>query len=404
VINTPAVQRLRHVHQLALTSFVYPGATHKRFEHSLGTMELASRIYAVVTREDHLSAEIKDLLPELTEPDVVGYWRRVLRMAALCHDLGHLPFSHAAEKELLPDGWNHERLSRLIIEDMADVWGSRSAGPLLPKHIVKLALGPKSAKDLGFSLWETVLSEIIVGDAFGADRIDYLLRDSHHAGVSYGRFDHYRLIDTLRLLPNDVGEPALGIEMGGLHSAEALLLARYFMYSQVYYHPIRAVYDIHLIDFLRTWLPGGMFPIEIGEHLKLTDNEVFAGMAQRAGTGDESARRILERKHFKVLYTRNRVDAGIDPDVVHRVFEAAAERFDEANVRKSQRLESDKILDFPVSLGADLGSAQGLSDVLSQLPVIATGYVFIEPGLREDAGKWWSQEKSKVIQPAKEDS
>ncbi len=114
--------------------------------------------------------------------------------------------------------------------------------PLRGEDIVKLAVGPKKLKDVNFSDWEAILSEIIVGDAFGVDRIDYLLRDSHHAGVAYGKFDHFRLIDTLRILPRSSGdqdgslEPLLGIEEGGIHSAEALLLARYFMYSQVYFH------------------------------------------------------------------------------------------------------------------------------------------------------------------------
>ncbi len=88
------------------------------------------------------------------------------------------------------------------------------------------------------------------------DRVDYLLRDSHHAGVAYGKFDHYRLIDTLRILPpaqsnenEGFQEPALGVEEGGIQSAEALMLARYFMYSQVYFHPVRRIYDIHTEGF-----------------------------------------------------------------------------------------------------------------------------------------------------------
>ena len=92
-----------------------------------------------------------------------------------------------------------------------------------------------------FSDWEALLSEIIIGDAFGVDRMDYLLRDSHHTGVAYGKFDHYRLIDTIRILPpppsgeeGDSNEPALGVEEGGIHSSEALMLARHFMYKQVY--------------------------------------------------------------------------------------------------------------------------------------------------------------------------
>ena len=89
---------MRHIHQLALTDLVYPGATHKRFEHSLGVMELASRVFDVVTHPDNLTDDIKRLLKPLTSPDKLSYWRRVLRMAALCHDVGHLPFSHASEE------------------------------------------------------------------------------------------------------------------------------------------------------------------------------------------------------------------------------------------------------------------------------------------------------------------
>ena len=109
VLNSRCFQRLRHIHQLALTYLVYPGASHKRFEHSLGVMELADRVYDVVTNTAHLTDDLRGRLPPLTIDDQREYWRRVLRMAALCHDLGHLPFSHAAEKELLPECWDHER-------------------------------------------------------------------------------------------------------------------------------------------------------------------------------------------------------------------------------------------------------------------------------------------------------
>ena len=248
VLDSAPLQRLRHIHQLALTYLVYPGATHKRFEHSLGVMELASRVFDVVTNPDNLSDEIRDLLPPLTAPDELRYWKRVLRMAALCHDTGHLPFSHAGEK-LLPPGWDHERLTRLIIssEEMKQIWESVTP-PLRAQDIEKVAVGQRKAKNLHFSDWETILAEIIVGDAFGVDRIDYLLRDSYHTGVAYGRFDHYRLIDTLRILMKPQSEaekislePSLGVEEGGIQSVEALMIARYFMHSQVYFHRTRRI-------------------------------------------------------------------------------------------------------------------------------------------------------------------
>jgi HD superfamily phosphohydrolase len=117
IIASHAFQRLRYIHQLALTYLVYPGATHRRFEHSLGVMEVASRIYDVVTNPQNIYHEaVREFVPR-GKDDRRGheYWRQVLRCAALCHDLGHLPFSHASEKDLLPEGWDHERLSQEII-------------------------------------------------------------------------------------------------------------------------------------------------------------------------------------------------------------------------------------------------------------------------------------------------
>jgi hypothetical protein len=138
VLDSVPFQRLRHIHQLALTSFLYPGATHKRFEHSLGVMELAGRVYDVVTDSDNLiDRSVRKLVPRKGDYKY-EYWRLVLRMAALCHDLGHLPFSHAAEKELLPDGWNHERLTLKIIrsEEMKPICiGHRLSPPLLGKSL-----------------------------------------------------------------------------------------------------------------------------------------------------------------------------------------------------------------------------------------------------------------------------
>lgn len=100
VLNSRPFQRLRYIHQLALTYLVYPGATHRRFEHSLGVMELAGRVFDVVTAADNVHSQLRDFT---RSGDELRYWRRVLRMAALCHDVGHLPFSHAAE-DLLPKG------------------------------------------------------------------------------------------------------------------------------------------------------------------------------------------------------------------------------------------------------------------------------------------------------------
>ncbi|WP_018085604.1 HD domain-containing protein [Desulfurispora thermophila] len=415
VVDSPPFQRLRYIHQLATSYLVYPGAKHTRFEHSLGVMEVASRIYDVVTHPNHIHPLIKEQLPEISHPDKVSYWRRVLRMAALCHDLGHLPFSHAAEKELLPDGWNHETLTVEFIRSdaMRSIWENLTP-PLREKDILKLAVGPKKLPGEEFSIWETILAEIIVGNAFGADRIDYLLRDSYYAGVSYGRFDHFRLIDSLRILPavlDDQGisrEPALGVEEGGIHSAEALLLARYFMYTQVYFHPVRRAYDVHLMDFLRAYLPDGHFPVKAGELQLLNDNHYLARLWDIASDKDRPlyylAERLVNRKHFKLLYSRNPLDICIYPQACEAIYMALQQEFGSEYVRRDAYTEKGTQLEFPVLRNdGSIVSSYVISDVLGNLPVASFDYIFIAPELLSKAEKWLENRKTVILQQAAEE-
>lgn len=415
VLDSRPFQRLRHVHQLALSYLIYPGATHKRFEHSLGVMELAGRVFDTVTAREAVTDKILSMLPEIAHSDQKAYWRRVLRMAALCHDLGHLPFSHAAEDELLPDGWNHEKLSAALIfsEELQEIW-QRVTPPLRPDDIVKLAVGPTKAGNRSFTNWEAILSEIIVGDAFGADRIDYLLRDSYHAGVAYGRFDHYRLVDTLRILPSPPTdkeggseEPSLGVEHGGLESAEALLLARYFMFSQVYFHWVRRIYDIHLKDFLKEWLSEGVFSIDLSEHLRMTDVEVTAALRKasenRDAIGHVSARRIMHHDHFKLLYRPSPEDLQTNPEAARAVHESAVQEFGVGHLKVDVVPPKGGSPDFPVKLrDGQVVSSLRLSPVLSQLPTAAVNFVFVAPEKLERAEKWLAGKREELIQPKEE--
>lgn len=410
IVDSLPFQRLRHIHQLALTYLLYPGATHKRFEHSLGVMELSSEVYNVITEPSNIFHEsVKKIVPPKGD-FWHKYWCRVLRMAALCHDLGHLPFSHAAEKELLPEGWSHERITLEIIRSdmMAPIWSDLKINT---EDIGKLAVGPKYYRDAEFTDWEAILSEIIVGDSFGVDRIDYLLRDSHHTGVAYGKFDHYRLIDTLRILPKGEinqgegpysQEPALGVEEGGLHSAEALLLARYFMFTQVYCHHVRRIYDIHLKDFLKQQLTEGIFSTGIDDILSMTDNEVTSSILKAARDSDlpgyESARRILHREHFRLLYQRNPVDLKVNKNASRAVFEAACERYGDSMVRFDTYKQRGGGIDFPVyTRDSRVLSSLSLSETLEHIPVVAIDYVFINPEKRADAEVWRDKNLERII-------
>lgn len=403
VLASPPVQRLRHIHQLALTFLVYPGATHKRFEHSLGVMELATRIFDSVMRPDRVcGSPIADLVPV---QDELRYWRRVLRVAALCHDIGHLPFSHAAEAELLPEGWDHERLTIELIrsDELESIWAELRP-PLRSSDIIKIAVGPTKAPT-ELTEWETILSEMIVGDAFGADRIDYLLRDSLHSGVAYGRFDHHRLIDTLRILPRGVDgsvEPMLGVEDGGLHSVEALLLARYFMYTQVYFHPVRRAYDFHLQEFLREWRGPNGLPTDVHEHLLLTDHEVYAAMLSAERTcgskGHIPAKRIIQRNHYREIYRRNPQDIGGHPEAADLLASGLREEFGSNAVYHYTYKDTGGALDFPVLMpDGRVESSIMHSDLLRTFPAMAVDYIFVEAGLRNEASAWLGDNRRRII-------
>jgi uncharacterized protein len=415
VLESFPFQRLRYIRQLSTTYLLYPSANNTRFEHSLGVMELASRVFDTITHIDNLNKDIRDLIPALKAPDQLTYWRRVLRMAALCHDLGHLPFSHGAERELFKEGWDHERVTKELILSprMEKIWSSITP-PLKSLDIVKLAIGPeKLVVDTPFTDWEALLSEIIVGDSFGVDRMDYLLRDSLHMGVSYGRFDHYRLIDTLRILPvppeGQVGRPksketTLGIEQGGLESAESLLLARYFMFSQVYYHRIRRIYDIHLRDFLKSWLPGGFLPTDLENFLSLTDNEILSAMYEacinKAKPGHDPASRIIKRSHYKRVYEFNPEDQEINPYAANAIFKALKDEFDQEKLRFDHQKPKSMVYDFPVIRDDNerVVSSLSLSHALNHIPTARAEFIFAHPEISNDVSKWIERNKEGIIE------
>ena len=135
--------------------------------------------------------------------------------------------------------------------------------------------------------------------------MDYLLRDSYYTGVHYGRFDMDRLTNTFVVVEDRVRKsPALGIEIGGLYAAEALMLARYYMFLQVYFHDVRRAYDLHVTDFLKTLLPSGKFPLKVKDYLTYDDYFVLYKLKEaiaRRRKNRKLAERIALRKHFKMI-------------------------------------------------------------------------------------------------------
>ena len=406
VIDSPPFQRLRHIHQLGLTYLVYPGATHRRFEHSLGVMELAGRVFDRITDHRNLSDDIRAALPPLD--DQPEYWRQTLRMAALCHDLGHPPFSHATEA-LFPDNVNHEDLTRQIIhhDSLRDIWTRLE---IEPAHIARLALGPEKITHPPFTPWETILSEIITGDIFGVDRMDYLLRDSHHLGVTYGQFDYDRVIESLRLMipPSSLSPtpgpkeedykpaPALGVEKGGLGATEGMALARYFMYSQVYMHPVCRIYEKHLHDFMESHLEGGGYSDKVVTMLETTDNDIGAAIALAAVTpqkpGHEAARIIATRGHYRLL------DEGDAPPIggkmpksqsMKECFDAMCAAYGKENFKHdSCREKTSREFFFVRKKNDAIVSAYNESRIFKHLPQTSFDRIYVAPSTWDKARDW----------------
>lgn len=294
LVDSFPFQRLHYIHQLGIAYLVYPGGTHSRFEHSIGVMELASRIFDRITIDYSL-------------PESPAYWKQMIRLAALCHDLGHLPFSHVAEKALLGKG-GHEKWTLAVIKSdyLAPIWEelSREYGKNVIDDLIKLSIGEKKLKEMGlavlFTPLESVLSEIVTGDFFGADRIDYLVRDAQCTGVAYGLIDYDQLIEMIRILPFQ-GKLELGIEENGIESCEALLLARHFMHRRVYQYATAKAYSFHLMRFMKRFYMGKEMD-DLNRYLWMTDNEILTALAEAARAQDQDAIALFTRKErFKAI-------------------------------------------------------------------------------------------------------
>lgn len=317
VIDHPAFQRLRNIRQLALSYFLYPGAMHSRFEHSLGVMEMVTRSFDSVglKHKNLIKAELGEIR-ELTK-ETWARSRQALRIFALLHDVGHPAFSHAAE-EVIPGG-SHENVSLHIVQKVL--------GDKLNKLFFSGIVGLLT-KLFQKSPDTTFLRGFVAGE-IDMDRTDYLLRDSLHCGVEYGKFDFRRLIESLTIYKNhDTGRIELAIERGGEHTFEALILARYQMNTQVYYHRLRRIYDHYLTEYMKLW--GADNYKTLDDVLRFDDIKVLNEITKDSKTKGPRAKwasRIENRTHHKVVY-----ETGDNADLIQlkkakRILVAIKKRF-----------------------------------------------------------------------------
>ena len=210
LVDTPVFQRLRYVRQLGLAYLVYLGATHTRFEHALGAYHLC-RIAIALLRERGIA-------------DVPEEECTITTIAALLHDVGHYPFSHAPEEI---GATNHEEVATALVTTgpVASILRSR-IGENAPERVISLIRGEADAPLQG-----------LVSGSLDLDKIEYLKRDAHMCGVAYGEIDVDRLINSMVLVGDPVtGRQTVGVAEKGLSALESLLFAKYQMYRNVYWH------------------------------------------------------------------------------------------------------------------------------------------------------------------------
>ena len=266
VVDTPAVQRLRYIRQLGHAFLVYPGATHSRFEHALGAYHLARRVLSQLEEAGDARLDAAD--------------RACLKLAALLHDIGHYPFSHALEEAGLP---HHEVLAERQL----------SSGALA----ARLAeLGMPAGRLL--SLIQSPCAEPLAGLVSGSldvDKLDYLSRDAWMCGVPYGVIDVDRLLTSLTIAAGPDGRAALALHEKGLAALESLLFAKYQMYRNVYWHhAVRSATAMFKRMVRRALAAGRLEPEAVA---LATDDGLVHELMQEDATG--LARQLRERRLAK---------------------------------------------------------------------------------------------------------
>jgi HD superfamily phosphohydrolase len=291
VVDTPAFQRLRFVRQLGHAFLVYPGATHTRFEHALGAYHLARRAL--------------DLLVDVDGRKAVAPGEALrVRLAALLHDIGHYPFSHALEEAGLP---HHETLAErhLTTGDLAHVLDRLGvpAADLLP---LIQARGPSPLVGL-------------VSGPVDVDKLDYLSRDAQACGVPYGVIDVDRLLASLVLADGR----ALALHEKGLSALESLLFAKYQMYRNVYWHHAVRSATVMFKRLVRRAIAGRLAAAD--EIAVATDDGLIHDLMQKDTTGLAPAlrQRRLAKRALDVSAADLPPDAAdwpaTDPDLLERV-------------------------------------------------------------------------------------
>ncbi len=331
VIDHPFVQRLRGIRQLGFSHLPFPGATHTRYNHSLGVMHLAGRAFDVCFRDKPFATR-----------DAKRNFRHCVRLAALCHDLGHAPFSHAAEfampplRELdiqcydpalvahrLDKRASHEDYTIAILTKSSLADTIRANFGFLPEHVARLVshevvIGDDFFVHQGFDL-RYLFSQLISSD-LDADRLDYLLRDSYYTGARYGQTDVNWLVSNMARHVDENGCVSLAIDRRALYAFDDFMIARFHMFVMVYFHQKSVAYEEMLKLYMMSSECDYELPADLTLYRKTDDSHL---MAHLRNANNEWARRIVEFDPLKVVFEGHGADSESELMERHALLEKA---------------------------------------------------------------------------------
>jgi len=306
VLDSPAFQRLRMIKQLGFSEFSFPGATHSRYLHSLGAAYLAGQAFDFIFKNFEFSNGRKK-----------QSYRQVLRLGALLHDIGHGPLSHSTEEvmpsladlqiEIYKEKENrkahHEDYTIKFITDshltkiLSDTFSNFE-----PYHIACLIDRELDDRD-GFFLdkelnFRPIFSQIISSEV-DVDRMDYLIRDAHFCGISYGKVELDWLLGNFEYHIAENNHVYLALNRRAIYTFDDFLLSRHHMYLMVYFHHKSTIYEKMLYNYLTSEDCNYKLPSSIEKYISCTDFSLYENMASSKNLWAE---RITQRRPFKIIF------------------------------------------------------------------------------------------------------
>jgi len=318
IIDSFPVQRLRRLRQLAGAEYVYPGANHTRFEHSVGVMYLAGRVTENPRISQHISKD---------EAETV-------KIAGLLHDVGHGPFSHVFEHLLDKLEKTHEDMTLWIIKnsELKDLLNKLGYNP---ENIGKLAIGNLHKPGKAFL-------DQIISSSIDVDKLDFIVRDTYHTGAEYGYIDIFRLIHALDLL-----EENLAVDLGALSALESFIIARIESFKSIYFHRVGRAAQIMLATAMEKANEElGLVNFETPEEYLALDDYTVWTMLKNCEKSNKVIRNLERRKMLKCAYERTFYEKDI---MVSNIFSQEVYRKQlQADIAEKAAVETETvIIDVP---------------------------------------------------------